>query len=111
MLKEGGSNIIIGNILINNNNGMEFFQTENNLIIENTIENSSNSAGVSSYGLSFFGGAVKNNIYHNNFVNAHQVYDALSESPSPVNNWDNGYPDGGNYWSDYSTRYQRENAR
>ena len=48
---------------------------------------------------------MKNNIYHNNFVNVHQVYDALSESSSPVNNWDNGYPDGGNYWSDYLTRY------
>lgn len=101
----GGSNIIMGNNLTNNNNGMRFFQTENNLIIENSIENSLNSAGVASYGISLFAGAVKNSIYHNNFINIHQVYNALSESPSPVNNWDNGYPDGGNYWSDYLTRY------
>jgi hypothetical protein len=44
--------------------------------------------------------AANNNlIYHNNFVgNINQVYTCESES----NTWDNGYPSGGNYWSDYS---------
>jgi parallel beta-helix repeat protein len=38
-----------------------------------------------------------NNIYHNNFINnAQQVY-----SVDSVNIWDDGYPSGGNYWSDY----------
>jgi parallel beta-helix repeat protein len=40
-----------------------------------------------------------NSIYHNNFVNnTWQVYTTLS-----INMWDNGYPSGGNYWSDYQT--------
>jgi hypothetical protein len=39
-----------------------------------------------------------NTIYHNNFIgNAFQA----STDGSP-NTWDNGYPSGGNYWSDYN---------
>jgi len=39
-----------------------------------------------------------NFIYHNNFVkNTDQVYTSNS-----VNVWDDGYPSGGNYWSDYT---------
>jgi len=39
-----------------------------------------------------------NQIYHNNFINnTVQVYDY-----NGTNIWDNGYPSGGNYWSDYS---------
>lgn len=38
-----------------------------------------------------------NSIYHNNFVgNLIQAYD------DKTNFWDNSYPSGGNYWSDYS---------
>jgi len=39
-----------------------------------------------------------NSIFRNNFVNnAQQVY-----SSDSVNTWDDGYPSGGNYWSDYN---------
>lgn len=40
-----------------------------------------------------------NSIYHNNFLslNAGQVW-----SENSANQWDNGYPSGGNYWSDYN---------
>jgi hypothetical protein len=42
-----------------------------------------------------------NRFFHNDFLNnTHQV----SSEGSP-NTWDNGYPSGGNYWSDYRTRY------
>lgn len=51
-------------------------------------------------------GSSGNLIYHNNFLNnTRQVYD-FSWDPPPVppsiNTWDEGYPSGGNYWSDYS---------
>jgi hypothetical protein len=37
-------------------------------------------------------------IYHNNFINnAEQAFDHIGE-----NTYDNGYPSGGNYWSDYT---------
>jgi parallel beta-helix repeat protein len=45
-----------------------------------------------------------NTIYHNNFIdNVAQVYDYAWEYPiSPsINVWDDGYPSGGNYWSNY----------
>ncbi len=35
-------------------------------------------------------------IYHNNFVNTNNADDSGTN-----NTWDNGYPSGGNYWSDY----------
>ena len=41
--------------------------------------------------------ASNNYIYHNNFkTNRHQAYD------DAANIWDDGYPSGGNYWSDYN---------
>lgn len=41
-----------------------------------------------------------NRIYHNNFIN--NTYQALV-SPDSLNNvWDEGYPSGGNYWSNYT---------
>ncbi|MCJ7652539.1 MAG: right-handed parallel beta-helix repeat-containing protein, partial [Actinobacteria bacterium] len=47
-----------------------------------------------------------NSIYHNNFVdNENQVYDYSSFDPShppSINDWDDGYRSGGNYWSDYN---------
>jgi len=42
-----------------------------------------------------------NSIFHNNFVgNAEQV-----RSDGSTNVWDDGYPSGGNYWSDYESEY------
>jgi parallel beta-helix repeat protein len=38
-----------------------------------------------------------NHIYHNNFENTNQVSDY-----GCGNEWDDGYPSGGNYWSDYT---------
>jgi len=38
---------------------------------------------------------VNNRIYHNNFIN-------IVASDGGTNYWDNGYPSGGNYWSDYT---------
>lgn len=41
-----------------------------------------------------------NKIYHNNFIrNLRQAYNHLTPN---VNQWDDGYPSGGNYWDDYS---------
>jgi len=45
-----------------------------------------------------FGVSSNNSVFHNNFIdNAVQVYSSAS-----TNVWDNGYPSGGNYWSDYN---------
>jgi parallel beta-helix repeat protein len=100
----GGSNIITGNNLINNQVGIYFLETQNNLIIGNNIENSSAPA-TGGYGIVFWG-ASNNIIYHNSFINNKvQAYDDSFNSPFSINTWDNGYPNGGNYWSDYQTKY------
>jgi parallel beta-helix repeat protein len=62
-----------------------------NTIVGNTLLG--NDYGVSCWRLSH-----DNVIYHNNFIN--NVYQGYSESS--LNSWDNGYPSGGNYWSDYN---------
>jgi parallel beta-helix repeat protein len=72
-------------------NGIELEHSEHNTITDNTISNNGGS------GLCLESSHV-NNIYHNNIVdNRIQVY--IYESTN--NLWDNGYPSGGNYRSDY----------
>lgn len=50
--------------------------------------------------------ASNNIIHHNNFTdNTKQVYDYAWDYlgvPPSINVWDDGYPSGGNYWSDYT---------
>jgi len=90
-------NVISGNIIADNGHygvalitWMPFHSpTEENVISENVI--TGNGYGV------YFSGSSDNLVYHNNFVdNAVQVY-----AENSANVWDNGYPSGGNYWSDY----------
>ena len=57
-----------------------------------------------------FWNASNNSIYHNNFINnSLQIRDSDATSIQAnmilLNSWDNGYPYGGNYWSDYQTKY------
>jgi parallel beta-helix repeat protein len=73
--------------------------SNNNFILRNTIMNQH-------YGISFCESS-DNIICHNNFINnTQQVYDCSWDWPEydvpSVNVWDDGYPSGGNYWSDYN---------
>ena len=109
-----GNNIVGNTISLNAYAGIRFDSSNNNSIIGNTI-NSSNRDGIVLFGSNsntiimneliqnkWDGIAVwysnANVIYHNSFqANAKQ---AGSYSGS-TNTWDDGYPSGGNYWSDY----------
>jgi parallel beta-helix repeat protein len=94
-LFSSSDNSVTKNNIANNGEGFSIDDSsENNSVLENNIAN--NWAGIS---LS----CSSNNIfYHNSFFdNEHQVYDFVPEVNS-VNAWDDGYPSGGNYWSDYS---------
>jgi parallel beta-helix repeat protein len=74
----------------NSNNAGIMIHTSNNTITDNDIQYNEN------YGIYVL--AVNNEIYHNNFIqNAFQAYDSVEG-----NQWDGGYPTGGNYWSDYN---------
>ena len=71
----------------------------NNTVYNNTMTRGGNWGAV---GISMSSG---NTFYHNNFTD--NYYDALWGDPS-LNNWDNGYPDGGNYWDRYVDRIINE---
>jgi len=68
---------------------------------------SSNDIGKNKWGIyltSQLGAPRENKFYHNNLVdNYNNIYD----NSSNVQYWDNGYPSGGNYWSDYFSRYPK----
>jgi len=83
-------NDISGNKITNNIVGIVAASSANNNIIWGN-EIADNNRGV------YISGAGSNMFFHNNFVgNTQQVvcYDS-------TNLWDDGYPSGGNYWSDY----------
>jgi parallel beta-helix repeat protein len=83
-------NTITNNTVNQNKQGITLFLFNlYNNITNNMISN--NSQGIT-LGL----GTINNSIYHNNlYYNVNQVTDPDS------NQWDDGYPSGGNYWSDY----------
>jgi parallel beta-helix repeat protein len=106
-------NLVEGNKVSNNNYGIEITQSLNNNITGNDIySNIWNGIYVSSssdnnitrnlissnngHGIRL-SSSSNNRIYHNNIIdNDIQAYDNMND-----NFWDNDYPQGGNYWSDY----------
>jgi parallel beta-helix repeat protein len=109
------NNILSGNTALNNREGISLVVNNNNILSGNTASNNEYGIGLSSSSNnSVVGNTVSNNdqgvrpyysstnlIYHNNFINnTNQVYSYKS-----INTWDDGYPSGGNYWSDYEERY------
>jgi parallel beta-helix repeat protein len=103
-LHGSSKNALIGNTIINNTYGL-FLHSEasNNFIYENIIKNNT-------YGIYINGrfdqlynklfAPSENKIYHNNLIN--NTKHAHIRSCPYSNAWDNDYPSGGNYWSDYS---------
>jgi parallel beta-helix repeat protein len=90
----GSSNNSISenHITANFANGVELGGSWNNSIIQNNI--TSNTL----YGI-LLSDSSNNTIHHNNFMdNVEQTY-VVGYS---VNVWDDGYPSGGNYWSNYA---------
>ena len=90
-------NYILKNKIVGNNDGIWLYLSEHNWILENDISN--NVCGIT------LENASSNIIYHNNFIdNELQVFDFYWTSPwvpASTNIWNNTYPSGGNYWSDY----------
>lgn len=86
-------NSISGNNIANNGWGIELWYSSYNSISGNNIAD--NGCGI------FLHWYTPNNIiYHNDFVgNGEQV----SKGYLSANVWDDGYPSGGNYWSDHVT--------
>ena len=86
------NNVSGNNITANNEYGIVLdFSSSNNSISRNTIAR--NKYGI---GLAI---SSNNTIYHNNFINNTSHFYSVGGS---TNVWDDGYPSGGNYWSDYA---------
>jgi parallel beta-helix repeat protein len=97
-LSHSNENRIYGNVFSRSVwNGVELDWSNENLIYNNTI--SYNGAYGFEIPVETPGG--HNTLYHNNFVN-NSLRTAVS--PFTVDTWDDGYPSGGNYWSDYNGR-------
>ncbi|UCB61031.1 MAG: right-handed parallel beta-helix repeat-containing protein [Candidatus Bathyarchaeota archaeon] len=89
-LDDSSNNAIIGNNITKNNIGIYLYDSSNITVSGNIIM--SNDFGI------YFEGSSNNSIYHNNFAsNTMHV-----EDPGISITWDDGYPSGGNYWSDYT---------
>lgn len=87
------NNSITGNNIKNNANGLYLYHSSsNNNVTQNNI--ASNGYGI------ILSSASNNRFYHNNFTsNTNQI----KISPlGLVNVWNDSYPSGGNYWSDYT---------
>jgi parallel beta-helix repeat protein len=82
---------ITGNNITANIDGIRMENSSGNLITNNNF--TENRHGIHPY--------QENIFYHNNFVNSTDR-DVYLDSPDHIDTWDNGYPSGGNYWSNYT---------
>jgi len=91
------NNTVYGNKITNSDRGIMIEESPSNIVSGNNI--TGNEIGI------WLIVASNNTFYHNLISNTQQVYDYSWDHPphSPsINAWDNGYPSGGNYWSDYA---------
>jgi len=86
------SNSIIGNIAENSRYGITFYNSTNNTVFGNHLT-------TNYYGIQL-SGSSNNKFCGNNFMkNMKQI---VISRPGYANFWDDGYPSGGNYWSNYA---------
>jgi parallel beta-helix repeat protein len=126
-LEQCSNNTIFGSNMMNDTHGIFLLESSNNNVEGSNITNNYDGISLLSFsnGNSIEGCRITGNegdlgngiyfyissnnlIYHNIFANNRiHVYDAAWDCTDPglvlpsINTWDNGYPTGGNYWSDY----------
>jgi parallel beta-helix repeat protein len=92
-LDHSSNNTLTNNEVSNNDYGIHLHHSPENILIGNEVLDNE-------YGI-YLNSSRLNSIHHNNFFNnTCQAYAFDS-----YNSWDDGYPSGGNYWSDYEKRY------
>jgi parallel beta-helix repeat protein len=90
-LSSSNYNSVSGNGMTYDSTGIYVESSSGNIISGNNMTN--DGSGIWPYS------SDTNMIYHNDFV--HNTVQVFSNYNS-TNAWDNGYPSGGNYWSDYT---------
>jgi parallel beta-helix repeat protein len=115
LVDTSSNNIISENEVMNQPCGIDLYRTNSNHVLANNITGNSeygialerddcfnntiseNNVADNYYGIALYSSS-NNLIYHNSFFN--NAYQASSNALGNV--WDDGYPSGGNYWSDYN---------
>jgi len=105
----GKNNDVTQNQILNNAEGFSITNSTDNSIVANRIEKNMFAISTDTGGFQ---------VYHNNFINQtigsggsweatilSTDYFSLGLNVTLKPEWDNGYPSGGNYWSDYVTVY------
>ncbi|MFO7618389.1 MAG: NosD domain-containing protein [Thermoplasmata archaeon] len=87
------NNTVYANTLISNSYGIRLLECQDNVVMGNRLE--SNTVA----GVRVQSPAVRNTVYNNNFID--NVDHAIDEVGG--NFWDNGPPDGGNHYNNYTT--------
>jgi parallel beta-helix repeat protein len=93
------NNTISGNNIRNNNVGINSASSDFNIISANNIIDNV-------YSGIYLESSSNNTFQHNNLIN--NTNQAVVDELGYANNWDDGYPSGGNYWSDYNGTDQYE---
>ena len=89
-------NIMSENIVTDNQHGIHFMCCPCNPARESTVRN--NTIKNNEFGISL-GSYIGNIVYHNSFIDNTMMHVQYLGNNTI---WDNGYPSGGNYWSDYT---------
>ena len=89
------NNIVRNNTIATNSNGIYLYQSDGNIVTGNLIYDNYN------YGIDLTE-SNRNFFHHNNLIENKK---SVSPYSSGNNVWDDGYPSGGNHWSDYEERY------
>jgi parallel beta-helix repeat protein len=89
------NNTVLSNILFGNGIGIDIAGSNWSIFIGNEISSSI------IYGVILRDSSSQNIFFHNSLVNTTHLAQVWDNS-SYGNVWDDGYPSGGNYWSDYS---------
>lgn len=92
LFSSSGNNITTNEATANSAFGIGLYSSSNNNIQGNNVTYNGNGIGLDST-------SSNNAIFHNNFEA--NIFQAQA-SESYDNSWDEGYPSGGNYWSDYN---------
>ena len=88
-IHDSSGNTVSNNTVSKNSEGITLWFSAGTVVFENAV--SSNGVGVySNFGV--------NRIFHNNFTG--NTMGAMQNGGAGI--WDDGYPSGGNYWSDYT---------
>jgi len=95
-LKYGGNHTVIKNLIMNNSqDGILILASGGNNVTQNIIRDNYEGIKLQTYLYN-----TNNKIYHNDFID--NTYQAKDYGSFPGNTWDDNYPSGGNYWSDYA---------